>query len=509
MTKKPTYEKLEQMVNKLKEELIKYKTVEKEQLENEILKEEILNNSFDCLFRIDKNQKIIWANKTTAEYIHMRPQDLIGKTCYKIFNDSGKPCNECPCLTASEPGKRKSKFIYCTNNAGSGESYWEHFGLPIKNGSNQIIGATVTARNVTDRLKTEKELRENKEKYSTLVENSLTGIYIDQDGKLVFANKKFADIFKYQKEELIGIPTWKFVHPEDRAMTNQIRAMRLAGQDAPTEYEARGITKDGRTIWIVRRNTRIEYQGKTAILGNIVDITQQKWAEEELKKINQELKDIIHIVSHDLKNPLIAIQGFSSQLASEFNEKLGEKGQNYIKHINFSTRRIEVLVNDLLALSRVGQVSDSFCNVSSLEIVHDVINVIQNRLDNKGIKLSLSQDLPVIYCDRERIYQVFENLLVNAIKFIGEKPDPKIEIGYENKDNYHQFFVRDTGIGIDPKDHQKIFEKFQSLKEVEDTEGTGLGLTIVDKIIINHSGRVWVESKKGSGATFYFTLPKA
>jgi signal transduction histidine kinase len=118
-------------------------------------------------------------------------------------------------------------------------------------------------------------------------------------------------------------------------------------------------------------------------------------------------------------------------------------------------------------------------------------------------------NLPTIYCDARTIYQVFENLLVNAAKFTGRAKRPRIEIGCKDSGDSHQFYVRDNGIGIDPKYHQKIFEMFQRLKQTEDEEGTGLGLAIVDRIVKNHGGKVWVESEKGGGATFYFTLRKA
>ena len=372
----------------------------------------------------------------------------------------------------------------------------------------QIVGAISLALDITERKKAEEALRKNEKKYSTLVENSLTGIYIDQDEKIVFANRRFADIYGYPPDELLGIWSWKLVHSEDRALTNRIRAKRLKGHEAPMEYEARGLTKDGNTIWVIRRNTCIQYRGRPAILGNIVDISQQKWAEEELHKTNEELRDFVQVVTHDLKNPLVIIQGFSSRLTKHYQNKLGERGLKYLEHIKSSVRQMEVLVSDLLALLKIGRVVSSFENIPSGEIVKKVIQVIQFRLKEKKIALFVAENLPTIHCDGERIYQVFENLLVNATKFIGDTKAPKIEIGYEDRGNFHHFFVRDNGIGIDKKHSSTIFEKFRRLKEIEDKEGTGLGLAIVERIVTNHGGSVWVESEKGKGATFSFTLPK-
>jgi PAS domain S-box-containing protein len=137
-------------------------------------------------------------------------------------------------------------------------------------------------RELTERERTEQALRESEERYGSLVENSLTGIYMDQDGKIVFANRRFAEIFGYSKEELADIESWKLVHPEDRPLTDAIRAKRVKGEEAPAEYETRGLTKDGKTIWVLRRNTLIEYGGKPAILGNVVDVTERKRTEEAL-----------------------------------------------------------------------------------------------------------------------------------------------------------------------------------------------------------------------------------
>jgi PAS domain S-box-containing protein len=364
-------------------------------------------------------------------------------------------------------------------------------------------------KETAERKLAQEALRESEKKYSTLVEDSLTGIYIDQEEKIVFANTKFAEIYRYPKGDLIGMESWRLVHPEDRDLTNEIRTRRLKGDDAPVEYEAKGLTKDDEAIWIIRRNTCIEYKGRPAILGNIVDITEQKRAEEEIQEVNEELKNFVHVVSHDLKTPIISVQGFSSRLLRDYQEKLGAKGRTYLEQIKASARRMEVLVSDLLTLSRIGRAVSTFEEVPSLKIVRNVTTGLQDRLKENGIEFVVANNLPTIYCDGERIYQVFENLLVNAIKFMRDTKNPKIQLGYEDRGDFYQFCLRDNGIGIDPKYHREIFEMFYRLREIEDEQGTGLGLAIVERIVNNHGGKVWVESKKGTGATFYFTLPKA
>jgi signal transduction histidine kinase len=228
----------------------------------------------------------------------------------------------------------------------------------------------------------------------------------------------------------------------------------------------------------------------------------------ELVKVNDELDNYVHVVSHDLKAPITYIQGFSSQLLENYQGNLDDEGRICLERINASARRMEVLVSDLLSLSRIGQVVSTFEKIPSFEIIKNVTSGLQDRMQDNGIELITADNLPSIYCDRKRIYQVFENLLVNAVKFTVSAESPKIEIGCKNGKDFHQFYVKDNGIGIDPKYYLKIFDKFERLKEIEDEEGTGLGLAIVNRIVNNHGGRVWVESQKGRGATFYFTLPK-
>ena len=238
------------------------------------------------------------------------------------------------------------------------------------------------------------------------------------------------------------------------------------------------------------------------------EISERKRAEEELRKAHEELKGFLDVVAHDLKNPILGIQGFSVLLLKNYQERLGDRGRKYVDQIEANALQMGRLVSDLLSLSRIGKMPPHLRHVPSGEIVNKLSTSLQDRLQANGIELVIREDLPTIYCDATRIYQVFENLLVNAVKFTGRNKKPKIEIGCTDRGDSYEFYVKDNGIGIDPKYHGKIFEMFQRLKQTEDEEGTGLGLAIVDKIVKNHGGEVWVESEKGGGATFHFTLPK-
>jgi signal transduction histidine kinase len=140
--------------------------------------------------------------------------------------------------------------------------------------------------------------------------------------------------------------------------------------------------------------------------------------------------------------------------------------------------------------------------------VQEVEKTFQGRMKKAGISLHVSEDLPIIQADREKIYLVFQNLIGNAIKFSKGASPPTIEVGYEDRDTHHRFYVKDHGIGVPRENQEKIFDKFVRLKKFEDDEGTGLGLAIVKKIVSAHGGKVWVQSEKNHGATFFFTVPK-
>jgi signal transduction histidine kinase len=238
------------------------------------------------------------------------------------------------------------------------------------------------------------------------------------------------------------------------------------------------------------------------------EIEERKRAERQLQKTNEEVKNFVRLVSHDLKNPIICIQGFSSRLIKHYGQALGEKGLGYVNHVMTNARRMELLVSDLLTLSLIGRVQLEFTDVCCQGLIETLTSNLQTQLARKGIRFQIRDRLPTVHANGERLYQVFENLLVNAIKFTGDRQPARIDVGYEDDGKFHLFYVRDNGIGIDPEHHEKIFDMFFRLKETQDEEGTGLGLPIVSKIVGTLGGKVWVKSTAGEGATFFFTLPK-
>ena len=227
----------------------------------------------------------------------------------------------------------------------------------------------------------------------------------------------------------------------------------------------------------------------------------------DLEKTNKELEDFVYTVSHDLKEPLRGISAFSQFVTEDYEEKLDDKGRDYLMRIINSSSKMRELIDDLLTLSRIGRTKNPFEEADTKMLVEEALSRSKYLVDEKDVKFQIAEDLPVIYCDKVKMREPFANLISIAIKFI-DKSKPVVEIGYEKRSGEDLFFIKDNGIGIDERYFDKIFVIFQRLNRKEEFEGSGAGLTIVQKVVEEHGGRVWVESVVGEGSTFFFTIPQ-
>ncbi|MFN3490903.1 MAG: ATP-binding protein, partial [Anaerolineales bacterium] len=236
------------------------------------------------------------------------------------------------------------------------------------------------------------------------------------------------------------------------------------------------------------------------------ELTERKKLIEELEVKNAELERFTYTVSHDLKSPLITIKGFLGFLEQDSLSGNHVRLRSDIQRISDATNKMQSLLNELLNLSRVGRQVNQYQQVAFKEIVNEALEIVQGRLQANAIKVTVQKKLPTIYVDRQRIVEVLQNLIDNAAKFARFHPKPLIEIGQDGyEDNKPIFFIRDNGIGIDEAHHERIFGLFNKLDA--ESEGTGVGLALVKRIIELHGGRIWVKSEVGKGAAFYFTLP--
>lgn len=241
------------------------------------------------------------------------------------------------------------------------------------------------------------------------------------------------------------------------------------------------------------------------------DISQRRWVETEREKLIRELEDknselerFTYTVSHDLKSPLITIKGFLGFLENDAASGNLNRLRSDVKRIADATDKMQLLLNDLLELSRIGRLVNPPQSVRFNDIVKEALGLAHGRLQKSGVRVLVQDNLPAVYGDRQRLVEAIQNLIDNAAKFVAD--DPRIEIGQEGYENNRPvFFVRDNGVGIAPIHHDRIFGLFNKLDP--ESEGTGIGLSLVKRIIEVHGGRIWVRSEAGKGATFYFTLP--
>ena len=261
---------------------------------------------------------------------------------------------------------------------------------------------------------------------------------------------------------------------------------------------------------------RITRLSSDTVLAVVRDVSLQKWILgerelliNELELKNAELERFTYTASHDLKSPLITIKGFLGYLREDSKSGNLKRLESDIQRISDAADKMQLLLNDLLELSRIGRMVHKPEPIDLNPMVREVLELLQGRLSHGAIpiRVRVAENLPVIHGDRARLLEVLQNLIDNAGKFMGEQVDPLIEIGQagNDADGLPILFVRDNGIGIDPRFKDRIFGLFDKLDP--HSEGTGIGLALVKRILEYHGGKIWVESERGKGATFFFTLP--
>jgi len=463
-----------------------------------------------AIFMLDIDGKVISWNAGAERVIGYKANEIIGKHISIFYSPQE--------ILEHKPEQELSS----ATNLGRFESE----GWRVRRDGTQFWGSVVTTalRDANKRLqgfaKVVRDLTERKiqeEKFQMIVESVPNGIIVvDSKGKIVHCNTETEKMFDYTKIELLGQPIEILIPPRYRHDHTQSFKEFVKEPVKRQMGEGRDLTgqrKDGSEIPVEIGISPIKTWDGNFILASIVNITERKRIETKLKNAfhqvqlkNEEMEQFVYTVSHDLKAPLVTNASFISFLREDLANKKYQDVEDSLDRLENANKRMKLLINDLLELSRVGRMALVIDKISMKNMVNDLMSNFVEIIKEKNVKVTIASDLPDIFADKRRMQQVLENLITNAFKYAFEVPEPCLEILFKIENQEYHFCVKDNGRGIEPQYHKKIFQLFQRLET--NKEGTGVGLSIVSRIIQFHGGRVWVKSQLNEGAEFWISIPK-
>jgi PAS domain S-box-containing protein len=334
-------------------------------------------------------------------------------------------------------------------------------------------------------------------------------LMVDRQGRIRLFNAQATRLFGYTREEALKEAVEVLMPARFRAGHPDLRAGFLLNPATRPMGEGRdlyGIRKDGTEFPIEIGLNPITTDEGLFVMVAIVDLTERKRQADALARSNMELQRFALLASHDLQTPMRSIANFVQLLQATYSDKLDAQANDWICRTQQSIKHLQALIQDLLEYSRVQSQSGPLQRVS----LHDVLDHVVSLLD-ASVRESKAEvawgDLPVVMGNRSQLVQLMQNLIGNALKYRSQEP-PRVYVSAERRGPEWKLAVRDNGIGISPKYHQKIFEIFQRLHDQNEYPGTGIGLAVCRRIVEDHGGKLWVESEVGNGATFCFTLPE-
>ncbi len=361
----------------------------------------------------------------------------------------------------------------------------------------------------------EQALRDSEARFAVAFRAAPDPIIISSfpEGRLIELNDGFTRLTGYDREEAVGRTTQEldlWAHPAQRQ--RMLETLKDQGRFRDSETAVR--LKSGEVRPCLFSGEIVELEGKPCLVSVVRDVTADKRAEEEreafvreLELKNSELERFTYTVSHDLKSPLITIRGFLGLLERDAAAGDSERMARDAAKIKAATESMQRLLDELLQLSRIGRLVNPPEEVELAELAREAVDQVAGQIAERGVEVEIAPDLPAVLGDRSRLLEVWQNLIDNAIKFMGDQPEPRVEVGkrQDRETGEVVFYVRDNGMGIDPSYHQIIFGLFERLDQ--QIAGTGIGLALVQRIVEVHGGRIWVESEgQGHGSTFCLTL---
>ena len=478
---------------------------------NERRLQAMFNNVAIGILEVDSEDHIIFVNSRACDILGYDRKDLIGRAVSEITAPEDR-------ARSDEMNARLHRgdfeiFDYEKRYLKSdGTPLWVHVTVSaVRNSEGQHLNSIGTIEDISERKKVEEALRESQQRLQGIFDNAAIGIVeVDAEERFIAANSRMCEILGYSLEELLGKKISEITAPEDLLYSKEMNLKLRQGEFDMFDFEKRFIKRDGSLTWVhVSVSAVRDREGNTMrTIRTVEDLSEQKRNELEIKQKNEELTRFIYTVSHDLKSPLVTIKSFTSFLKESIESNDKEAQDRDITYIQNAADKMGRLLDELLELSRIGKKEKPKSRVPLHTIAKSAIDLVAGRIEEKKIRIEFSGPPVMLYGHSQRLIQLFQNLLDNTAKFMGDQPDPVVEIGaFNDPENNNEIvmFVRDNGPGIDPRHHHKIFRLFEKLDTKQ--EGTGIGLALVKRIVEVHGGSIWFNSGiEGKGTTFYFTL---
>ena len=467
----------------------------------------IVETATEGIWIADINARTTFVNKKTTEMLGYSSKELIGKKVYNFMDEESISLakNNLKKRLNGKSNQYEQKYI-----RKDGTTLWTiASATPLRDRNGSITATLGMITDITDRKKVEDALK----RHAALLDVSYEAIFSwELDGNILSWNQGAERLYGYNSKEAIGLNSHQLLKPPFYVEFNVIKKILLDNNMWTGELVHR--TKEGKYITVESRLQLInDSLGRLIVIETNRDITERKANEEKMKstmaelmRSNRELEQFAYVSSHDLQEPLRMVTLYSQLLERRYKNRLDDDADDFIEYIVEGALRMKQLIDDLLAYSRVTSHAKKLENVNLEKIIKAAISNLSLTIKENDAKITYNH-LPTVVADSSQMLQVFQNLITNAIKFHGHS-HPKIHISAQNSKNDWTISVADNGIGINSEHQKQIFDVFKRLHTRDTYPGSGIGLSICQKIIERYGGRIWVESQPGQGSTFYFTISK-